>query len=94
MEVQMSEQIRVEEFEVTGEKLIASVKEIVHGGNVRRVGIRNREGETVIEFPLTAGVVGALILPRLAALGAIAALAARWTIVVERVVQAEEVAEA
>jgi len=90
----MTEQIRVEEFEVTGEKLIETVKEIVRGGNVRRVGIRNREGEMVFEFPLTAGVVGALILPRLAALSAIAVLAARWTIVVEKVVEVGEVAEA
>ncbi len=90
----MTEQIRVEEFEVTGEKLIESVKNIVRGGNVRRIGIRNRDGETIIEFPLTAGVVGALILPRLAAIGAIAALAVRWTIVVEKVVEVGEVAEA
>ena len=90
----MTEQIRVEEFEVTGEKLIDAVKDILHGGNVRRVGIRNRAGETVMEFPLTAGVVGALILPRLAAIGAIAALAAKWTIVVEKVVEVGEVAEA
>ena len=90
----MPEQIRVEEFEVTGEKLIETVKEIVRGGNVRRVGIRNREGETVFEFPLTAGVVGALILPRLAALSAIAVLAARWTIVVEKVVEVGEAVEA
>ena len=92
----MTEQIRVEEFEVTGEKLIETVKEIVKGGNVRRVGIRNREGEMVFEFPLTAGVVGVLILPRLAALSAIAVLAARWTIVVEKVIEVEvgEVAEA
>ncbi|HYW68827.1 MAG TPA: DUF4342 domain-containing protein [bacterium] len=90
----MSEQVRIEELEVTGEKLIETVKEIFHGGNIRRIGIRNRDGETVMEFPLTAGVVGALILPRLAALGAIAALAARWTIVVERIVEVGEVAEA
>jgi hypothetical protein len=70
------------------------VKEIVRGGNVRRVGIRNREGETVFEFPLTAGVVGVLILPRLAALSAIAVLAAKWTIVVEKVVEVGEAVEA
>lgn len=90
----MTQQVRIEEFEVTGEKLIETVKEIFRNGNIRRIGIRNREGETVMEFPLTAGVVGALILPRLAALGAIAALAARWTIVVEKIVEVEEVAEA
>jgi hypothetical protein len=90
----MAEQIRIEEFEVTGEKLIETIKEIIKGGNVRRVGVRNREGETVFEIPLTAGVVGALILPRLVALGAIAVLAAKWTIVVEKVIEAGEVAEA
>ena len=87
----MSEKVRVEEFEVTGEKLIATVKEIVRQGNIRRVGIKSEKGESLIEFPLTLGVAGALILPTLAAIGAIAALVTKCTIVVEKVV--EEVVE-
>ena len=86
----MSENVRVEEFEVTGDKLIATVKEIVRQGNIRRVGIKNEKGESLIEFPLTLGVAGALILPTLAAIGAIAALVTKCTIVVEKVVEADE----
>lgn len=76
---------RTEEFRVSGEEVLAKVKELVHEGNVRRIAIRNEKGETVVEFPLTVGVVGALLLPMWAAVGAAAALLARCTIVVERV---------
>jgi CBS domain-containing protein len=76
--------MRTEEFQVSGDVLIAKVKELVHEGNVRRILIKNEEGELIAEFPLTAGVFGALLLPVWAALGAIAALAANLTIVVER----------
>ncbi len=76
---------RTEEFRVSGEEVLAKVKELVHEGNVRRIAIRNEEGETVVEFPLTVGVVGALLLPVWAAIGAAAALLTRCTIVVERV---------
>jgi len=80
------EKIRTEELRIDGERLVATVKEIVRQGNVRRVTIRNREGKTVFELPLTLGVVGALLLPTLAALGALAALLTECTIVVERIV--------
>jgi hypothetical protein len=76
---------RTEEFRVTGDEVLAKVKELVHEGNVRRIAIRNEKGETVVEFPLTVGVVGALLLPMWAAIGAVAALVAHCTIVVERV---------
>lgn len=76
---------RTEEFRVNGEEVLAKVKELVHEGNVRRIAIRNEKGETVVEFPLTVGVVGALLLPMWAAIGAVAALLTRCTIVVERV---------
>ncbi len=81
----MADENRTEEFRVTGEEVLAKVKELVHEGNVRRIAIRNEKGETVVEFPLTVGVVGALLLPMWAAIGAVAALLARCTIVVERV---------
>ncbi len=86
----MSEKTRIEEFEVTGEKLIETVKQIIRGGNIRRVTIKSEKGESLIEFPLTLGVAGALILPQLAAIGAIAALVTKCSIVVEKVVEVDE----
>ena len=83
----MPEKTYTEEFRVTGEKLVAEVKNIVHEGNVRRIIVKKEDGDTLMEFPLTLGVVGAALLPVWAALGAVAALAANLTIVVERVDQ-------
>ena len=74
-----------EEIQTTGEQLVAKVKELVREGNVRRIIVKDEEGKTLIEIPLTLGVVGALLLPVAAALGAIAALVTDCTIVVERV---------
>jgi hypothetical protein len=79
------EKVRKEEYRVQGEDVISKVKEVVHEGNVRRVIIKNEEGRTLVEVPLTIGVVGALLVPSLAALGAIAALVTNCTIVVEKV---------
>ncbi|HCP31731.1 TPA: hypothetical protein DIT45_00500 [Candidatus Acetothermia bacterium] len=79
------EKIRKEEFAISGEKLVSTVKELVRQGNIRRVTIKNKEGKTLIEIPLTFGVVGAVLLPTLAAIGAIAALVTECTIVVEKV---------
>jgi len=73
-----------EEVKVQGEGLVAKIKELVHEGNVRHVTIKNDKGEVVIEFPLTVGVVGALLLPTLAAVGTVAALVTNCTIIVER----------
>jgi len=78
------EKVKYEEFRVDGDVLVAKIKEIIHAGNVRRIIIKNDKGETLIEFPLTVGVVGAVLLPVWAAIGAIAALAAKFTIVVKR----------
>ena len=75
---------RFEEFQVKGEEMLAKVKELVHEGNVRRIVIDNEEGRTLIEIPVTVGVVGALLLPVLAAVGAIAAVVTNCTIRVER----------
>ena len=79
------EKTRTEELTISGEKLVSTVKEIIRQGNVRRIGVRNRDGDTLFEIPLTLGVVGVLLLPTLAALGAIAALVTECTIVVERI---------
>lgn len=73
-----------EEYRVAGEDLVSKIKELVHEGNVRRLIIKDEQGRTVLEVPLTVGVVGAVLLPVWVALGAIAALAAHYTIVVER----------
>ena len=75
---------RTEEFSISGDELLAKAKELIHQGNVRRLIIKNEEGRTLVEFPLTFGVIGAALLPVFAAIGAIAALATRCTIVVER----------
>ena len=79
----MSE-FRTEEFRVNGEELLAKIKELIHEGNIRRIIIKNRDGKTMIEFPLTFGVVGAVLAPTLAAVGAVAALIGDATIVVEK----------
>lgn len=77
--------VRFEEFRVNGDALVGKIKEILHEGNVRRMIIKNDKGDVLIEIPMTIGVVGAIVLPVWAALGAIAALAANLTIVVEKV---------
>ncbi|HEY4692824.1 MAG TPA: DUF4342 domain-containing protein [Bellilinea sp.] len=79
------EKVKYEEFRVDGEQLVGKIKEIIHEGNVRRIIIKNEKDEVLVELPLTVGVVGALFLPVWAAVGAIAALAANLTIVVEKV---------
>jgi hypothetical protein len=73
-----------EEFRVNGEELLARVKELIHAGNIRRVIIKDKDGKVLIEFPLTFGVVGFVLAPTLAAVGAVAALITEATIVVEK----------
>ncbi len=82
----MSEQkVKTEEFQVSGDALVAKIKELIHEGNIRRIIIKNEDGRSLIDLPLTVGVVGVLLAPQLAALGAIAALITRGSIVVEKV---------
>lgn len=81
----MAKTTRTEELKITGEELLSTVRELVRQGNIRRITIKNREGKTLVEIPLTLGVVGTLLLPTLAALGAVAALVTECSIVVERV---------
>lgn len=82
------EKVWTEKIEVKGEELLAKVKELIHEGNVRKIIILSEDGDRIIEIPLTLGVVGALILPTLAAVGAMAAILAKCTIEIERVEQA------
>ena len=86
-----SQETRTEEYQIDGDMLLAKVKELVHEGNVRRVVVKNEEGVTLLEIPLTVGVIGAALLPIWAAIGAIAAFVAKFTIVVEKVEEAEAV---
>jgi hypothetical protein len=77
--------VQTEEHKVSGEGLVAKIKELIRQGNVRRVIIKDENGRSVIEIPLTIGLVGAVLAPVWIAVGAIAALAANYTLVVERV---------
>lgn len=73
-----------ETFRSTGDDLLKKVKELIHEGNIRKITIKGKDGKTIIVIPLTLGVVGAVISPALAAVGAIAALVTECTISVER----------
>ncbi len=77
------ENVRREEFKVSGEGLVDKIKELVHEGNIRRIIIKDKSDRMLIDVPLTVGVIGALLAPQLAAIGAIAALVSNATIVVE-----------
>jgi hypothetical protein len=78
---------RTEEFHVNGEELLGRIKEIIRQGNIRRIIIKNKEDRIVMEIPMTIGVVGMVLAPTLAAIGAIAALLTEATVVVEKVTE-------
>ena len=84
------EQSNQESFKVSGDELMSKIKEIIKEGNARRVIIKNEKEETIIEFPLTIGAIGVVLAPVFAAVGAIAALVADCTIVVEKKAEQEE----
>ena len=73
-----------EEFKVSGDDVVSFVNKVIKEGNARNIIIKNDEGNTIVEFPVTIGAAAALILPALAALGAVAALVTKCTIVVEK----------
>lgn len=73
-----------EEFKVKGEELLGKIKELFREGNIRRILIKNEEGHVYLEIPVTIGILGAIFAPVLAAVGALAALAANFTIEVIR----------
>ena len=73
-----------EEFSVSSDNLIERVKELLHEGNVTRIIVKDDKGKTLLEIPATVGVIGVVLVPWLAALGAIAALATNCKMVVER----------
>ena len=84
MSEERQDRVWTEELKVQGDALLSKVRELAHEGNVRRIMIKDSKGQTLIEVPLTVGVVGALVAPVAAGIGAIAALAADYSIVVER----------
>jgi hypothetical protein len=75
---------QVEEFRIKGEELLGRIRELIREGNVRRVTIKNSDDKTMLEIPLTIGVVGALIAPVAAAIGAVAALVTECTVTITR----------
>ena len=75
----------IEEFKVTGEQMLTKVKGLIKEGNVRKISIHDKKGKELISFPLTLGVIGAVLAPVLAAVGAVAALVTECTISVERI---------
>ena len=75
---------KTEEFKLSGEDLLRKVKELIREGNVRHISVKDKDGKTIVEMPLTIGVVGTGIAPVLAAIGALAALITECTLVVER----------
>ena len=74
----------VEEIQVLGRDLVEKVRELIHEGNVQRIVVKDEHGNTFVEIPVTLAAVGAILAPLLAAIGAISALVAKFTIVVVR----------
>jgi uncharacterized membrane protein YvbJ len=75
---------KTEEFKVSSDDLVKTVKKLIHEGNVRSIIIKDEKGKILLDIPVTIGVVGAIIAPWLAALGVIGAMATKCTIVVQR----------
>lgn len=80
----MPEKFRTEEFKVDGGKLVAKIKELIHEGNIRKIIIKDKDDKTLMEIPMTFGIVGVLLAPQLAAIGAVAALLTEATVVIEK----------
>lgn len=86
----MEEKKNFEEFSVSGDEVVSKIKELLHEGNIRRIILKDEKGTTLIEIPLTVGVIGTILLPGWVAIGAIAAMVAKLTLVVERNDQSEK----
>ncbi|CDN10312.1 MAG: DUF4342 domain-containing protein [Richelia sp.] len=87
-DVKPNEQISSEEFKISGDLLVGKIKELIHEGNIRRIIIKNEEGNTLMEIPMTVGVIGGVVsaafFPLIAAIGVIGAMVAHLTLVIER----------
>lgn len=88
-ETDANEKVTAEEFKIRGDVLVTKIKELIAQGNVRRIIIKNEEGHTLIEIPMTVGVIGgvvsAALFPVVAAVGVIGAMVAHLTVVIERI---------
>jgi len=88
-EREADEKVKVEEFKISGDVLVGKVKELLRQGNIRRIILKNESGQTLIEIPMTVGVIGSVIsaalFPVVAAVGVIGAMVARLTVVIERI---------
>jgi hypothetical protein len=73
-----------ETFRVSGDEILSKIKEIIKEGNARKIIIKNEKDETIMEFPLTIGAIGVVLAPLYAAVGTLAALAMKCTIIVEK----------
>ena len=73
-----------QEFKVEGKKVVNKIKELIKEGNVRKITVKDNKGKIILSLPVTAGVIGAILLPPLVVLGAIAALLTECTITVQR----------
>jgi hypothetical protein len=82
--MEQKEKSNHESFKVSGDEILAKVKEIIKEGNARRIIIKNEKEETIIEFPLTIGAIGVVLAPIFAAVGTLTALATHCTIIVEK----------
>jgi hypothetical protein len=76
--------VKFEEFTLTSDKLVQKIKELLHEGNITRIIIKDEKGNTLLDMPATAGVVGIILAPVLAAAGAIAAVATKCTVIIEK----------
>ena len=87
-DVKSNEKISSEEFKISGDLLVGKIKELIHEGNIRRIIIKNEEGNTLMEIPMTVGVIGGVVsaafFPLIAAIGVIGAMVAHLTLVIER----------
>ena len=81
---------RKERYKVAGDRVVEKLKELLHEGNVRHIVIKNDDGKTLIEIPVSLGVAGALLLPVWAAVGAVAAVVTNCTIEIERTDEGED----
>ena len=88
LEADSDEKVTVEEFKISGDALVGQIKMLIQRGNIRRIIIKNEEGSTLIEIPLTVGVIGgtigAALFPVVAAVGVIGAMVAHLTVAIER----------
>lgn len=81
----MEEKVRKEEFKVSGDELLGFIKKLINEGNIRRIIVKDKDGNTLLEIPLTVGLAVSILIPVWVAIGAIAALASNYIIVIEKI---------